>query len=348
MGIDRGTGEEPDPRSGPSPSSADAPHPAEGRASTGTSQAGTPRSGTQQPRSGQPRSEHHGAEQPGPERSGTQQPGPEQPDAQQPDSAPEYDYGTPETAEPSAGGTAADPATGQSPASELHPETGLRPGTAPRAVLRPVPEGFPTPPPRPARPNRRPAPSADAEQPSRRRPAVIISLVVVAVLVLVVAIGGSIIVYRALSPGPSDAASPAATAEEDEGAAGEVAIADVTVQEVSTEIGVREVGGPGSDALEPEGEFVVVTVEVANDSDIAVSIDGHETLRTADGETYEPDSEASRKYVAESKAFGTIAPGESGTFHLVYDVSVGAEPTELELDFSENAAVGTGVLPLGG
>ncbi|MDN5686167.1 MAG: DUF4352 domain-containing protein [Brachybacterium sp.] len=324
MGIDRGAGEEPDPRSGPSPSSADAPHPAEGRTSTGTSQ------------------------------SGTSQPSPEQPDAQPPASAPEYDYGTPETAEPSAGGTAADPATGRSPASERHPETGLRPGTAPRAVLRPVPEGFPTPPPRPGRPNRRPAPSGDAEQPSRSRPAMIISLVVVAVLVLVVAIGGSIIAYRALSPDPSDAASPAATAEadededEDEGAAGEVAIADVTVQEVSTEIGVREVGGPGAGALEPEGEFVVVTVEVANDSDIAVSIAGHETLRTADGETYEPDSEASREHVAESKAFGQITPGESGTFHLVYDVSVGAEPTELELDFSENAAVGTGVLPLGG
>ena len=97
-----------------------------------------------------------------------------------------------------------------------------------------------------------------------------------------------------------------------------------------------------------EGEFVVVTVEVSNDSDIAVSIDGHETLRTADGETYEPDSEASREYVAESRAFGKIAPGESGAFHLIYDVSVGADPTELELDFRENAAVGTGVLPLGG
>lgn len=319
MGIDRGTGEEPDPRSGPSSSSADAPHPAEARTSTGTSQSGNGHPSTEQP--------------------GTQQPG----------SAPEYDYGTPETAEHSPGAAGTEPATGRSPASELHPETGLRPGTATRAVLRPVPEGFPTPPPRPARPNRRPAPSTDAEPPSRWRPAVIVSLVVVAVLILVVAIGGSIIAYRALSPGPSDAASPAGTAaEEDDAAAGEVAIADVTVQEVSTEIGVREVGGPGTGALEPEGEFVVVTVEVSNDSDIAVSIDGHETLRTADGETYEPDSEASREHVAESRAFGKIAPGESGAFHLIYDVSVGADPTELELDFRENAAVGTGVLPLGG
>ena len=339
MGIDRGAGEEPDPPSGASPSSADAPDPAGDVTSPRTP--------------------------PGPRQQGG-----EQPCSEQPRSAPEYDYGAPDagaaddTAVPDgpagpggpagSGGPAhpvdaagTDPGSATPPASELHPETGLRPGTAPRAVLRPVPDGFPTPPPRPARPNRRPAPKTDPEQPSRWRPAVIISVAVVAVLVLVVAIGGSIIVYRALSPDSSDAASPAATAEEP-GAGGEVAIADVTVREVSTESGVREVGGPGSGAQEPEGEFVVVTVEVTNDSDSSVSIDGRETLRTADGKTHEADSEASGKYVSESVAFGKIAPGESGTFHLVYDVPVGAEPTELELDFSENAAVGAGVLPLGG
>ncbi|GAA1490354.1 DUF4352 domain-containing protein [Brachybacterium sacelli] len=356
MGIDRDTSGEPDPRDGSSPSAADASDPSRsggpGASSGATQEYGygapppagneeTPPTGTDGAYPVPPGSTGAGyATDPDPGRGADSGATPEG----------VADHGIVEDADSVAAGNAPGqgPRTSTPPASGLHPETGLRPGTAPRAVLRPVPEGFPTPPPRPARPNRRPAPKTEADPDSRRPRVLIASLAVVAALILVVAIGGSILAYRALSPDPSEGAAPEATADGGDSAAGEVAIGEVTVREVSTEPGVQSVGDAGAGAVEAEGEFVVVTLEVDNATDATVSIDGHETLRTADGETYETDSDASRKHIGEGKAYGTVGPGESATFHLVYDVPIGSEPAEVEIDFAENASAGDGILPLGG
>lgn len=104
-----------------------------------------------------------------------------------------------------AAGSTADGSSGPSESDSAG--SAKRGATTARAVLRPVPEGFPTPPPGPGRPTRRPAVQQpgdavpDPDDPQRKR-LIIVSLVVVAVLVLVVAIGGSILAYRALSPRP--------------------------------------------------------------------------------------------------------------------------------------------------
>lgn len=350
MGIDRDSAEEPDPRHGSSPSSADAPDPSRSDGPDGSSRPdGSGTSGA--PSSGSAAEYGYGAPQPAGAGDGRAAGA----DAEQAGLAGggEVGSGNGSAGDPggpgSSGGTDdTDPSTGMHPTTGLHPETGLRPGTAPRAVLRPVPEGFPTPPPRPSRPNRRPAPPVEPETVSRRGPAVIASLAVVAVLILVVAVGGSILAYRALSPGSSDGAAPAATADGGDSSAGEVVFGEVTVREVSTEPGVQAVGDAGAGSIEAEGEFVVVTLEVDNGTDATVSIDGHEKLRTADGEAHETNSDASRTYIGEGRAYGTVAPGENATFHLVYDVPIGSEPVEVALDFAENESAGDGVLPLGG
>ncbi|WP_193103171.1 DUF4352 domain-containing protein [Brachybacterium sp. FME24] len=232
----------------------------------------------------------------------------------------------------------------------MHSPTGLRGATTPRAVLRPVPDGFPTPPPRPTRPNRRPAPKLEQEAAPPRNRWVIASVAVVVALVLVVAISGSILAYRALSP-ESPAASAPSPAGEDAGGAsatGELALGDVTVREASTELGVRQVGNGASEPMTPEGEFVIVTIDVDNGSDASVTIEGGELLTTADGETYEPNADAAQAHVADSQGYGLVTAGQSGTFHFVYDVPVGSEPTGVHLDFSGNDSAGEGDLPVGG
>jgi Domain of unknown function (DUF4352) len=244
-------------------------------------------------------------------------------------------------------GAGADDATGLHPATGVQSPTALRNATAPRAVLRPVPDGFPTPPPRPARPNRRPAPKVErAAQPSRRGP-LIASLLIVIVLVLVVAIGGSILAYRALSPDPSSASDPA-TATGDTSGSGEVAIGDVTAREVSTEVGVRQLGNGASESAKPEGEFVVVIVEIDNASASSVTFEGTAALETADGETHAPDADAAEEYVGGTESFGIVNAGESASFHLVYDVPVGSEPSAVQLAFPSNPDAGSGSLPVGG
>lgn len=242
--------------------------------------------------------------------------------------------------------------------------------TAARAVLRPVPDGFPTPPPRPALPNRRPAvqlqgePAPDPDPQARRL--VVVSLVVVAVLVLVVAIGGSILAYRALSPEPGPDAGPVTTAEPDPdagdeadgdataegttgGDASSTEIGEVAVHEVSTQLGVRSLGDGAGPSLSPDGEFVIVTLEIDNGSSEGVIIDGDEILETVGGTMHEPLADAAAQYAAtESDPYGVVPAGTSGTFHLVYDVPVGSELTGVHLDFSDNASGGEGMLPVTG
>ncbi|MGP9538760.1 DUF4352 domain-containing protein [Brachybacterium sp. AOP43-C2-M15] len=259
-------------------------------------------------------------------------------------------------------GNGADPVTGDAPetsASPHHddgqdydydgaPATGLHPATAPRAVLRPVPEGFPTPPPRPALPNRRPAPRSEpSASPRPRRGLLIAAASLVAVLVLAIAVGGGILAVRALSAdGPQD--PPAASGTEEPAApsgAGQVQIGEVAVTEVSTEVGLRSVGTDGT-AVEPEGEYVVVTFAIDNRSSAGVEVLDNVTLLTADGESVRADREAGQAHVADSSHFGVVEPDGTATFHMVYDVPIGTEPTGLQLDLS---AIGeSGELPLDG
>lgn len=264
------------------------------------------------------------------------------------DPARDYDYGQeplapagddgPQAADSGTEDSSQDPQT-----SRIDPATGMR--TAPRAVLRPVPEGFPTPPPRPARPNRRPAPAPEpAPARTPHRGLLITGITVAAVLLLAIVLGGGVLAYRALSPAePTDSQAPAT--EEDPASAdaagpGRVEIAGVTLTEVSTEKGVRSVGGQ-SNALEPEGEFVIVVFEIVNDSDAPVSVTSSIGLATAEGEEHLPHPEAGLVHQASSLPYGVVSPGTSEVFHKVYDVPIGTDPTGLTFQFSTLDESGT-------
>lgn len=230
--------------------------------------------------------------------------------------------------------------------TEARSVTGVQGVTAPRAMLRRVPEGFPTPPPRPARPNRRPAKAQqDAGSKGPRRGLLVAAIVLVAALVLAVVIGGGILAFRALSSDPGGTAGPSPTQEagQEGGSGGAVEIGGATVTEMSTEPGVSSVGDPES-AVTPEGEFVIVTIEVANESGVPVSIGDSVVLETADGETHAASRDATRVHIADSESFGQAADGDTVRFHLVYDVPIGSEPAALQIDFG---IVGSGTLPLG-
>ncbi|MGP9583242.1 MULTISPECIES: hypothetical protein [unclassified Brachybacterium] len=264
------------------------------------------------------------------------------------DEAPAADFSAGEETSAAVPGAPADSGTGQVPATGIRPVTALR--TAPRAVLRPVPEGFPTPPPRPARPNRRPAPPKEALPAGRsRRGLLIAGISVIAVLLLVVIVGGGVLAFRALSPaapaaGSSAPSAPATGTAQDPAGPGQVQIGEVTITEVSTEIGVRKVGTPGS-TMEPEGEYIVVIFEVENPRDTSVDIAELVELEAGDGQTYAPDSDASANFVADSRPFGVVSPESTATFHKVYDVPIGTQPTGLHFTFSMVDEAGT--LPLG-
>ena len=242
-----------------------------------------------------------------------------------------------------------DPANAADPATGIHPATGLRGATTPRAVLRPIPEGFPTPPPRPAGPNRRPAPKPDgAPAPRPRRGLLITGISVAVVLLLVVGIGGGILAYRALTSSGPAAQGPEAPASEQasgSGTPGQVQIGEVTFTEVSTEIGVREVG-TRKDAVSPEGEFLIVSFEVANDSSQGISLGQNVTLETADGTSHAPDRAAGNAYVANSDAYGVVEAGATVTQHRVYDVPIGSAPRSLVLAPESLGEIGN--LPLDG
>ncbi|GAA4524046.1 hypothetical protein GCM10023160_15000 [Brachybacterium paraconglomeratum] len=249
-------------------------------------------------------------------------------------------------AETSSAGPESSSRTGQVPATGIRPVTALR--TAPRAVLRPVPEGFPTPPPRPARPNRRPAaPQEPAPAGKSRRGVLIAGISVIAVLLLAVVVGGGVLAVRTLSPAAPAGGSSApstGTAPEPTGP-GQVQIGEATITEVSTEVGVRKVGSPGS-AMEPEGEYIVVIFEVDNPRDQSLDIGDQLELEAADGQTYAPDSDAGITFEADdSRPLGMVDPGSTVTFHKVYDVPIGTQPTGLHFSFSNMTETGT--LPLG-
>ena len=114
--------------------------------------------------------------------------------------------------------------------------------------------------------------------------------------------------------------------------------------EISTEVGVRGLGA-GSSRMEPEGEFVIVVLEVA-DPETPVTISRNVTLETADGAIHEVAGEATRSHrTDDSRPYGVVAAGESGTFHQIYDVPIGSRPAALRLELGPADASGT--LPLG-
>lgn len=263
----------------------------------------------------------------------------------------EYGYGEAEEL-PAPGGPEPAPPAGLSESgdpceTERRSVTGVQGVTAPRAMLRPVPEGFPTPPPRPARPNRRPAKAQDPfEAKGPRRGLLVGAVVLVAVLVLAVAVGGGILAFRALnSDGPEAAPAGTSAAGEDPGAGGSTTIDEVQLTAVSTEAGVRSVGTGGT-SVEPDGEFVIVTVEVANQGDRPVSITADSiTLESSDGSTHPLDLDASREHTADSEAPGLVPGGTTTAVHLVFDVPIGTEASALRLDLGDDLS---GTLPLAG
>lgn len=255
---------------------------------------------------------------------------------------------------------------GSETASRSHPSTGVPTGTAPRAVLRPVPEGFPTPPPRPARPNRAPALPAPEPEPRQRPRHLALAAISAVVLVLVLGIGGGVIAVRALSgdgpaaedpgaPAPSSEPDPARSDDTDQPAAGGgpgLTIGEVTVTEVSTRAGLTELRGQDGRS-QPEGEYVVVTIDVDNASERTVIVtNASMQLETADGDTITPDTDASEILDAPTQPRGTADAGESTAVHAVFDVPVGAEPASvhIELFWAEGGGTGelTGELTLGG
>ena len=247
----------------------------------------------------------------------------------------------------------------------LHPSTGGPTGTAPRAVLRPVPEGFPTPPPRPARPNRRPALPAPEPPPAPRRSGTVIAVAVGAALVLLLGIAGAVLAMRALTGGPPGGAAPAVTsapqapeastetgATEDESAvepdqnpsgalSSGTVLGDVTVSVVSTEVGVASVGDDTA-VVEPRGQFVTVVLELTNDSDQALSLGdrGQVQLQTSDGALYYPDPDASAALDAPTAPDGEVPAGGTGRVHAVFDIPADAEPQTLHIDLTEYGGAG--------
>lgn len=218
-----------------------------------------------------------------------------------------------------------------------------------RAVLRPVPEGL-------AAPDaadsaglrgRAPALAPDPAPTRRRRGGLIALLALGAVVLLVLAVGGGFLAVRALRGG--DDAAPAATAPASP-AASSVEMGPATITEVSTEVGVDAVGDRGS-RVQPEGEFVIVTIEIDNAGDTPLVVsDGGGTmeLATADGESVPISPEATTALVADSRSYGVVTADGTGTFHGVFDVPVGSEPVFLELSFPSAPEVGQGSLLLGG
>lgn len=275
------------------------------------------------------------------------------------------------------GASAADPVTGlqpvgdqqspaQHPATQERSVTGLQPttsvptGTAPRAVLRPVPDGFPTPPPRPARPNRAPAlPAADAPPPPRRTPMYIL-LAVLGVLILVVGIGGGLLVFRALSGDPQQpAAGPPATSQapSDEPDAtgsgttsgtsaggGSVVLGETAVTLVSAEQ-ATEIAPDGESPL--RGEFLIVTLDIENGGDQALRLEDRVTLVTSQGAELAPDQTASRRHTesgVESRHENYVQPRSQSLVHLVFEG--GGSTDGAELHFALDSDEGQGVLPL--
>lgn len=225
------------------------------------------------------------------------------------------------------------------------PEHGAEPeqptSTRPReAVLRPVPEEFPTPPPRPAGWNRSRPPAA-APAPSPRRRPLLIALALIAVLALLVLLGASYLLLRTLPEVPAGApASPAASS-----APAPLVLGEVQVRVVSLEQGVESVGAEGS-RRRAQGEFVILTVEVANASSAPVTLRDAVTLVDADGTSYAPDRDAGIAHLADSDPYGLVGPGESRLLHAVYDVPVGTSIDRAAVDLSRYPAGGSGELPL--
>lgn len=219
------------------------------------------------------------------------------------------------------------------------------PPTAPRAVLRPVPEGFGPPPAAPERPNRAPAlPEAQDSPPRSRKRLAILLVALIAAIVLVLGVGGTLLALRALTEGDEQQAAPAASSEPTSDGPGELQLGQVHVSEVSTEPGVTVLGDGAQ--TRPEGEFVIVTLEVTNDSDLALILSDAMSLETDDGVLRGADAEATRAHQGDSSPYGVVDAGESTRVHAVFDVPVGTSPVSLHLDLLSNPDAGAGVLTL--
>lgn len=255
-----------------------------------------------------------------------------------------YDYGSDGSDAPAAVDA---PAAGSPAGDTAEPPA----PTSPRAVLRPVPEGFPAPAVAPHRPHRAPAlPAADEPAPRSVRGLRSAAIAVAAVLLLAVLTGGGILAVRALTGGGEDAATADSAPAGSPATTGTVALGPATFREVSTEVGVRSVGDAAG-RLEPEGEFVIVTVEITNDGEAPLLVSsggGTMGLVSAAGDRYPVSDEPNRALVADSEAFGAVGTGETAVYHGVFDVPAGTEPTGLDFAFSSAPEVGRGTLPLDG
>jgi len=274
----------------------------------------------------------------------------------------EYDYGdsVARASVPATEPPVTETHTTETPATELvtaeqpTSETPSMGTTTPRAVLRPIPEGFPTPPPRFPGPRRRPERAQEPEStPRRGRGPLLAALVLGLAVLLVLGVGGLVLAVRGVGGQEGPVAAPApsadgaeAPAEEEPAAgnaAGEATIGGVHITEVSTEVGVRRVGNDSLHRV-PEGEFVIITLEVENPTDSAIDVQNGMQLETADGTLHDPDREAGRLHIAESHPYGFTISGQTRTYHTIFDVPIGEDPTSLHITVQVEA----GELPLGG
>ncbi|EWS82460.1 hypothetical protein BF93_11575 [Brachybacterium phenoliresistens] len=256
-----------------------------------------------------------------------------------------YDYGTPD-------GAPADPASSPDPAASPS-ETPLPAGSEPtttrprEAVMRPVPDSFPTPPPRPADWNRRrlreEEAAAGSPSPLRTRP-LLLAVGAIAALLLAVALGGGYLALRSL-PDPAASAPAADPGTGDAAAPGSLVLGDLEVELVSYEPGIPSVGDAG-DRRDADGEYAVLTISVTNGSAQSVNLGDSVTLVDDAGTVHAPDREATVVHLADSAPYGMVEPGGTEVFHAVYDVPVGTVIDHAAVDFSRYPAGGSGELPL--
>lgn len=259
---------------------------------------------------------------------------------------------------------------GLHPSTDPHPSTGVPTGTAPRAVLRPVPEGFPTPPPRPARLHRRSALPAPEPPPTRRRPGILLAVAGAAALVLVLGIAGGVLAVRALIDDPRTARAPHSTtaterapnasaptdpgssapSDPSRGAAGSgegTVLGDVTVRVVSTEVGEESVGD-ASAPMSPRGQYVTVVLEITNDSDQVLVLGQRRQvqLETSHQGLHHPDPGASAALDASTAPDTEIPAGGTGQIHAVFDIPADVEPVMLHFHLTGDG--GAGPIPWSG
>lgn len=225
------------------------------------------------------------------------------------------------------------------------PVTGVQPTHTRSAVVREVPEGFAPPPPDAARRTRPDAREEDSA-PRGPRPLVVVGIALGALLLAgLIALGGFFGVRALLDGHSTEASSPAGSPSTSEDGT-TVAVGDVHVSLVDAQQGVTQIGSPTNPTKPKNGQFVVVTVKVTNDTKAALSWDSPLELIDAQGKRHPADRNASTQWEGKSKPSAIIAPGDTATLHTVFDVPDTSTYDKVEVDLKDASDAGTGTLDL--